>query len=311
MNPITVEKTAEDSASKSLQVTVPVDRVREAEAKALKYYVQRARLPGFRPGKAPDGGGPQAVRRRHPADGAGRSHPGELGDGQDQPSRSSRSPIPPSATSSSRKAARSSSSCTSRCGPSSSSSGSAGSGSSGSVAPVADAAVEEQLARMQEQKAAWIPVEGSQADAGPDGPGGGGPDRGRRGRRGPAVRSRAGREPGHPRAGGADHDARSRAKRPTPRCSFPTTSRTRRGGARPAGSASTLQEVKRQELPAARRRVRARGRRLRDPRRAARGGAGGPRARGRPRGRRPGAAAADRPDRRGQPSRRRDRWCTG
>ena len=53
MSQITVEKTAEDSASKSLRVTVPVDRVREAEAKALKYYVQRARLPGFRQGKAP------------------------------------------------------------------------------------------------------------------------------------------------------------------------------------------------------------------------------------------------------------------
>ena len=35
MSEITVEKTAEDSASKSLRVTVPVDRVREAEAKAL------------------------------------------------------------------------------------------------------------------------------------------------------------------------------------------------------------------------------------------------------------------------------------
>ena len=53
MTQITVEKTAEDSASRSLRVTVPVDRVREAEAKAVKYYVQRARLPGFRPGKAP------------------------------------------------------------------------------------------------------------------------------------------------------------------------------------------------------------------------------------------------------------------
>ena len=29
------------------------------------------------------------------------------------------------------------------------------------VAPVADSAVEEQLARLQEQKAAWIPVEGA------------------------------------------------------------------------------------------------------------------------------------------------------
>lgn len=60
MSQITVEKTAEDSASKSLRVTVPVDRVREAEARALKYYAQRARLPGFRPGKAPD----SVVRKR-------------------------------------------------------------------------------------------------------------------------------------------------------------------------------------------------------------------------------------------------------
>jgi trigger factor len=60
MSPITVEKTAEDSASKSLHVTVPVDRVREAEARALKYYAKRARLPGFRPGKAPD----TVVRKR-------------------------------------------------------------------------------------------------------------------------------------------------------------------------------------------------------------------------------------------------------
>ena len=60
MSQITIEKTAEDSASKSLRVTVPVDRVREAEAKALKYYAKRARLPGFRPGKAPEA----VVRKR-------------------------------------------------------------------------------------------------------------------------------------------------------------------------------------------------------------------------------------------------------
>ena len=60
MSQITVEKTAEDSASKSLRVTVPVDRVREAEAKAVKYYAKRARLPGFRPGPAPEA----VVRKR-------------------------------------------------------------------------------------------------------------------------------------------------------------------------------------------------------------------------------------------------------
>src|SRR5918999_2883954 len=60
MSQITVEKTAEDSASKSLRVTVPVDRVQQAEAKAVQFYSQRARLPGFRPGKAPEA----VVRKR-------------------------------------------------------------------------------------------------------------------------------------------------------------------------------------------------------------------------------------------------------
>ena len=57
---ILVEKTAEDVASRSLKVTVPVERVRAAEDKALKYYARKARLPGFRQGKAPEA----VVRRR-------------------------------------------------------------------------------------------------------------------------------------------------------------------------------------------------------------------------------------------------------
>ncbi len=60
MSEITVLRTGEDSASRSLQVTVPVERVREAESRAVRQYAQRARLPGFRPGKAPEG----VVRRR-------------------------------------------------------------------------------------------------------------------------------------------------------------------------------------------------------------------------------------------------------
>ncbi|HEU4699014.1 MAG TPA: trigger factor [Gemmatimonadales bacterium] len=58
--PISVQKTAEDAASKDLRVTVPVERVREAEARAVRYYAQRAKLPGFRPGKAPEA----VVRKR-------------------------------------------------------------------------------------------------------------------------------------------------------------------------------------------------------------------------------------------------------
>ncbi|MFI5234630.1 MAG: trigger factor, partial [Gemmatimonadales bacterium] len=46
--------TKEDLASKSLQVTVPSDRVIAAEARAVARYAKGARLPGFRPGKAPE-----------------------------------------------------------------------------------------------------------------------------------------------------------------------------------------------------------------------------------------------------------------
>src|SRR6187397_2430749 len=60
MGTITIEKTGEDSGSKSLRVTVPVERVRAAEVRALRYYAQRGRFPGFRPGKAPEA----VVRRR-------------------------------------------------------------------------------------------------------------------------------------------------------------------------------------------------------------------------------------------------------
>ena len=60
MSAITVTKTAEDAASKALRVTVPVERVREAETRAVRQYARRARLPGFRQGKAPEA----VVRRR-------------------------------------------------------------------------------------------------------------------------------------------------------------------------------------------------------------------------------------------------------
>src|SRR5512132_1969161 len=60
MSAITVTKTAEDSASRALHVSIPVDRVEEATAKAVRQYAKRARLPGFRQGKAPEA----VVRRR-------------------------------------------------------------------------------------------------------------------------------------------------------------------------------------------------------------------------------------------------------
>src|SRR5579872_4078025 len=50
---IQVKKTAEEPGATSLSVVVPVEHVRAAEEKATTAYRQRARLPGFRKGKAP------------------------------------------------------------------------------------------------------------------------------------------------------------------------------------------------------------------------------------------------------------------
>jgi trigger factor len=54
MTDITIQKTKEDLASRSLQVTVPAERVKAAEAVALARYAKSVRLPGFRKGKAPE-----------------------------------------------------------------------------------------------------------------------------------------------------------------------------------------------------------------------------------------------------------------
>src|SRR3954462_9275237 len=160
MNPITVEKTAEDSASKSLHVTVPVDRIREAEARALKYYAKRARLPGFRPGKAR---GP--VARKRFGDAIRQSVLEEVIRESWETAKSSES-LKPVTDPSIRNLKFEEGSPIEfellvevraelkleRTG---------GFRVERRVAAVADSAVEEQLARVQEQKAAWIPVEGA------------------------------------------------------------------------------------------------------------------------------------------------------
>src|SRR5256886_11967955 len=53
MTAIQVRKTAEEPGATSLAVTVPVEQVQEAEARATSVYQRRAPLPGVRKGKAP------------------------------------------------------------------------------------------------------------------------------------------------------------------------------------------------------------------------------------------------------------------
>src|SRR5437899_2123744 len=55
MHAIQIKKTGEEPGAASLAVTVPVEQVQEAEARATTAYQRRARLPGFRKRKAPAG----------------------------------------------------------------------------------------------------------------------------------------------------------------------------------------------------------------------------------------------------------------
>jgi trigger factor len=160
MNQITVEKTAEDSASKSLHVTVPVDRVREAEARALKYYAKRARLPGFRPGKAPD----TVVRKRF-GDAIRQTVLEEVIRESWETAKTSES-LKPITDPAIRNLKFEEGSPIEfelhvEVRPELKLERIGGFKLERRVAPVPDGAVAEQLARIQEHKATWIPVEGA------------------------------------------------------------------------------------------------------------------------------------------------------
>jgi trigger factor len=64
MTDIQITKTNSEPGAASLAVTVPVERVLEAEELATRTYQARARLPGFRKGKAP----PAIIRKQFAAD---------------------------------------------------------------------------------------------------------------------------------------------------------------------------------------------------------------------------------------------------
>src|SRR6266545_6001201 len=53
MPDILVKKTRAEPGEASLEVSIPPENVKAAEERATKVYQQRARLPGFRQGKAP------------------------------------------------------------------------------------------------------------------------------------------------------------------------------------------------------------------------------------------------------------------
>ncbi|HZM28062.1 MAG TPA: trigger factor family protein, partial [Gemmatimonadales bacterium] len=155
---IVVEKTGEDAASKSLRVTVPLDRVREAEDRALKYYTTRARLPGFRPGKAPVG----VVRKRF-GDAIRQSVLEEVIRESWETARQSES-LKPIADPSIRNLKFEADSPIEfellvEVRPEIKLEREGGFRLTRTVAPVADPTVEEQVQRLREDRSAWLPVE--------------------------------------------------------------------------------------------------------------------------------------------------------
>src|SRR6266542_35563 len=156
---IVVEKTAEDAASKSLRVTVPLDRVREAEDRAVKYYTTRARLPGFRPGKAPVG----VVRKRF-GDAIRQTVLEEVIRESWETARQAES-LKPIADPSIRNLKFEADSPIEfellvEVRPELKLEREGGFRLTRTVAPVIDAMVDEQLQRLREDRAAWLPVEG-------------------------------------------------------------------------------------------------------------------------------------------------------
>jgi trigger factor len=159
MAEIVVEKTAEDVASKSLRVTVPAERVRQAEDRALQYFSRRARLPGFRPGKAPAG----VVRKRF-GDQIRQTVLEEVIRESWETARTAES-LKPIADPSIRNLKFEDGSAIEfdllvEVRPDIALERVGGFRVSRSLAAVTDAMVDEQLQRLREQKAAWLPVEG-------------------------------------------------------------------------------------------------------------------------------------------------------
>ena len=160
MTEITVEKTAEDAASKSLKVTVPVDRVRAAETKAVTYYAKRARVPGFRPGKAPD-----AVVRKRFGDAIRQSMLEEVIRESWETAKTSES-LKPIGDPSIRNLKFEEGSplefeLVVDVRPEVKLERTGGFTITRQAAPVTEAQVDEQLHTLREQKAAWLPVEGA------------------------------------------------------------------------------------------------------------------------------------------------------
>ena len=160
MSAITVTKTAEDAGSKNLRVTIPVDRVEAATTKAVRQYAKRARLPGFRQGKAPEA----VVRRRFSNEIRQWVIEEVIREGWEE-AKTSES-LKPIADPSIRNLKFEEGQPVEfellvEVRPEVSLGRTGGFSLTRTVAPVTDAMVTDQIGRLREQRASWLPVEGS------------------------------------------------------------------------------------------------------------------------------------------------------
>jgi trigger factor len=165
MTTITIEATSGDAALKSLQVTVPVERVRLAEDRAVQQVSRNVRLPGFRKGHAP----PAIVRKRF-HDAIRQTVLDEvIRESWDQARESEA--LKPIADPSVRNVKFDEGGAIEfelhvEVRPEVTVSTVGGFTLTREVPEVTDAQVEEQLGRLREQKAAWLPVEGQKPSPG-------------------------------------------------------------------------------------------------------------------------------------------------
>lgn len=165
MTTITIQKTSGDAALQSLQVTVPAERVRLAEDKAVQQVARRVRLPGFRAGHAP-----VAIVRKRFHDAIRQTVLDEvIRESWDQ-ARESES-LKPLADPSVRNVKFEDGGAIEfelhvEVRPEVTLTTVGGFTLKREVLAVTDAQVEEQIARLREQKATWLPVEGQRPAAG-------------------------------------------------------------------------------------------------------------------------------------------------
>jgi trigger factor len=165
MTTITIETTSGDAASKSLQVIVPAERVRLAEDRAVQQVSRSVRLPGFRKGHAP----PAIVRKRY-HDAIRQTVLDEvIRESWDQ-ARASES-LKPVADPAVRNLKFDEGGAIEfelhvEVRPEVTVSTVGGFTLTREVPEVTDAQVDEQLGRLREQKATWIPVEGEKPSPG-------------------------------------------------------------------------------------------------------------------------------------------------